>query len=189
MPSLRQTWIVTTNAAIALSWARVVVLLIWNRQVVDGTAVRVALAVSCLEWLSALLQFTRSKPLQVWLFASVRMGVELLVAPHCSEQWHVFTVSCWAVGDTVRFSCFFLDALFESRLPKAIRYTVGPILFPLGFLGECAMVANVASRQESATARGWIYFAASLWPLGFYPLYSQLLRQRRKFFAKKTKQQ
>ncbi len=185
MPSLKQTWIVTTNAAIALGWARV--LLLFGLDQLDRNAVLVALALSCLELLSALLRFTRSNPLQVLLFSSVRLGVEVLVAPHCSENLHWFTVSCWAIGDTVRFSCFLFDALIESRLPKAIRYTVGPILFPLGFLGECFMVADVARRQETFSAKAWIYFAASLWPLGFYPLYSQLLRQRRKFFAK-TKQ-
>jgi hypothetical protein len=121
-----------------------------------------------LEFINAVFGFTRSKPWQVFLFASVRMGVELWVAPlvGCSHFTHLLTVTCWAVGDSIRFGCNALD----NYTSKWIRYNVGSLLFPIGAFGEMWMVYTAGYP-----------FAAALWPLGFVPLYRQLLKQRNKF--------
>jgi len=147
-----------------------------------GPDLRLALIVSFLEFFNAMSGITRSKPQQVLLFALVRASVEMLVAPllpSCSDWQHLLTVFVWSLGDTIRFGCFLLDALVPgARLAKTIRYTVGPILFPIGATGEALMVAALAQY------RNWplLYGAAALWPVGFFPLMKQLLRQRRKFF-------
>ena len=86
----------------------------------------------------------------------------------------------------IRFGCFALDAacivLGYGSVPwmKSIRYSVGPVLFPLGAGGEMAMVLSIAME----TGRWYVYVAASLWPLGFYPLMKTLLKQRRRHFQK-----
>ena len=145
-----------------------------------------ALAVSTIELATSVLGLTRSKPLQVLLFASVRSGTELLVTPliGCTSWQHLFTAFCWSVGEIVRFGCFAVDGMIpDSRWAKSIRYSVGPILFPLGAAGEMLMVIRAASSQGQQRHRPWLYLVAMLWPAGFYPLMKQLLRQRRKHFS------
>ena len=195
--SLVRGWLVATNAAMMLGWARVLLALairiealLEDRMLCNdylGTKTRLALILSFLELLNALAGFTRSKPPQVLLFALVRAGVEVLVTPQlhsqCSSWTHIATVAFWSMGDTIRFGCFMSDTVFtNSTWPKAVRYTVGPLLFPLGAVGEMVMVLELASRQTNTTQKITIYAAAALWPLGFYPLFTQLLRQKQKFF-------
>ena len=60
----------------------------------------------------------------------------------------------------------------------------GPFLFPIGALaGEMMMVILAGSLNEKPI----LYGAASLWPVFFYPMFQQLLKQRRKHFQSKTK--
>lgn len=184
------------NAAIFIMWFRVFAIFFQNGIVdldeticIDALSPRVkqALAVSSIELVNSILGLTRSKPYQVLLFASVRTGVELLAAPHlpCNAMTHLITTLCWSL-DSIRFLCFGFDSLFnilgfESvHFVKSVRYTIGPLIFPLGAGGEMAMVLNIAMN----TGRYSIYFAASLWPLGFYPLFTSLLRARKKHFQK-----
>lgn len=145
-------------------------------------AVRLATVTTFVEFFNALAGLTRSNPRHVLLFCVVRAGVEHLVAPHlpaCQQWQHLYTVLLWSLGDTIRFGCFALDALIPgARFAKGVRYTVGPLLFPLGAAGEALMVVKLAQH----TGRSYLYLAAALWPLGFFPLMKQLLRQRRKFF-------
>lgn len=96
-----------------------------------------ALAVSYLELFTSLIGLTRSNPIQVLLFSTVRAGVEVLVAPllPCGCWQHLLTATCWSAGDVIRFGCFALDSLAPQALGslvKATRYTIGPLLFPLG---------------------------------------------------------
>jgi len=209
--TLPRLWVIATNAAMALAWLRVVVVLSTAAMMTNGgtllledachtvvvPAVRLALAVSFLELINALLGVTRSKPAHMLLFSTVRLGVEVLVAPRlasCAAWPHLLTVACWGTGDTIRFLCFLVDNLYAEQqhsaggaaaagLAKAVRYTVGPVIFPVGASAEMIMVIYAALRQEGYGKPGMLV-AASLWPLGFYPLFTQLLRQRRKFFAK-----
>jgi hypothetical protein len=89
----------------------------------------------------------------------------------------------WGFGDMVRFGCFAIaSAAPQVRLVKSIRYTVGPILFPIGTFAEMMMVILAAS-----DGRPMIYLAAALWPVFFYPMMQQLLKQRRKHFEPKEK--
>jgi Protein tyrosine phosphatase-like protein, PTPLA len=196
-------WLVATNAAVALSWANVVLIFLLHRQKLlllleDERslcearlipATKLALYLSFVEFFNAVAGFTRSKASQVLLFGVVRFGVEMLLTPilGCSDRLHLFTVLCWGVGDTVRFTCFFFDNFIltsNATWPKAVRYSVGPFLFPLGAIGEMLMVVSVALKNKGAVC--WAIFgAASLWPVGFITLYQQLLRQRKKFFAGK----
>ena len=140
-----------------------------------------ALAVSYVELFTSLVGLTRSNPMQVLLFSTVRAGVEVLVAPliPCGSWQHLWTALCWGLGDVVRFGCFTVDSLMPGAgtAVKSIRYTVGPIMFPLGAGGEMLMVIRAA-----ADGRPALYAAAALWPAGFYPLMKQLLKQRRKHF-------
>jgi hypothetical protein len=191
-----RTILVTINSITCLIWLRVLSLYYtfgfqdWSStsfhdDLCEGTlrpALFAALAVSMMELATSLLGLTRSKPLQVLLFASVRSGTELIVTPMigCSSWQHIFTTFCWSLGEVVRFGCFAVDGMFpDGRVAKSIRYTVGPILFPLGAAGEMLMVVRAASQ-----GRPLLYLAAMLWPAGFYPLMKQLLRQRRKYFAR-----
>jgi hypothetical protein len=198
---ITRVWILLTNAAMMLAWGRVLGVLCFNDMstIIDPkladcsekvtSSVTVALGVSFLELFNAVIGVTRSKPQQVLLFSVIRMGVELIVTPAmngtCSAWQHILTVACWSLGDTVRFSCFLLDNLFPGgRLAKSVRYTVGPILFPMGTIGEMLMVIAVGNQTEATVMKLLIYGAASLWPVGFYFLFTQLLRQRKKFFGR-----
>lgn len=197
--SSRTWWMVLSNAVMMLGWLHVFIILVVHGDVIlhDTTTtecadklsrpLRIALMISFLEVANALLGVTRSQPQQVALFAIIRAGVEGMVAPmliSCHHPSHLITVFCWSCGDSVRFFCFLSDLLVGGTWPKAIRYTVGPILFPIGTLGEMWMVLAAANRQPNDTVRYAMYVAASiLWPAGFYPLFKQLLKQRRKFFA------
>jgi Protein tyrosine phosphatase-like protein, PTPLA len=152
--------------------------------------VRSALMISFLELFNSITGMTRSKPAQVLLFAIIRFGVEHIVGSSistCPSAWsHVVTVVCWSLGDSIRFGCFFLDSVASngSRWAKYVRYTVGPILFPLGTLGEMFMVLTMAVdtyRINKLQSIAMYIAALVLWPIGFYSLFTQLLRQRQKF--------
>jgi len=192
-------WMIATNFAMTAAWARVLVILAAQQMSDDDQnesscvrnvvpAAKLALGVSFLELLNAVLGVTRSKPAQVLLFSVIRFGVELLVAPlleSCNAWPHVLTVFCWSAGDTVRFSCFLIDNVIGGTLAKTIRYNGPLLLFPLGAVGEMIMVISAALRKEG-TGKVGMLVAASLWPLGFYPLFTQLLKQRRKFYKAQT---
>jgi hypothetical protein len=192
-----RAWLLLTNATMMIAWARTLRVMYRNSDslVVAGDSgdvclgilaeyTKLALIVSFFEVTNAGMGFTRSKAHFVLLFAVIRIGVELLVAPliPCNSWQHMLTVFCWSLGDTVRFGCFVLDQLVPGgTLAKSVRYTVGPLLFPFGAAGEMLMVVAAA-----ADGRPLLYLAALLWPAGFYPLWKQLLRQRRKHFAKQA---
>jgi hypothetical protein len=212
---LRRVWLIGTNACMMLSWMRPLVFVLMpyyynyleilfspteaskvstlsflcNDQFTP--MVHTALIISFLEVFNSLTGMTRSKPAQVLLFAIIRFGVEHLVGPNlntCPTAWsHIVTVTCWSLGDTIRFGCFFFDSVISngSRWAKYIRYTVGPILFPLGTLGEMLMVLTLANQRYTVNLGHSLamYVAALLlWPIGFFSLFTQLLRQRQKFF-------
>jgi very-long-chain (3R)-3-hydroxyacyl-CoA dehydratase len=197
-------WLIASNCAVMMGWVRVLVNVLWTTATDDPSshscevgltrALRMALLLSFVEVWNALVGVTRSKPLQVLLFAMVRFGVEHWVAPlqsHCAAWPHLLTVACWSLGDSIRFGCFAMDNMVSggSVWAKSVRYTIGPILFPVGFAGEMLMVLAAAPSRSTPTARYAMYGAAILWPVGFYPLYTQLLRQRRKFLSSlRTKQ-
>jgi Protein tyrosine phosphatase-like protein, PTPLA len=186
-------WILVTNWSLMYGWAKVLRTFYrhWRALQDVGSSVcllkltpdvRMATLGGFLELFNAMLGSTRSNPRQVLLFCVVRAGVEYLVAPHlpsCSQWQHLMTVFLWSLGDTIRFGCFFLDSLVPGgNFAKSVRYTAGPVLFPLGALGEMLMVIALAQH----TGNKFLYAAAMLWPVGFYPLMKQLLKQRRKFF-------
>lgn len=192
--TLTRIWLILSNAVMMLGWANVLFFTPIFRTDTGcdlslTPRVRLALGLSLLELVNAVTKCTRSKPHHVLLFAVIRLGVEVLVTPAvgCVSWQHLATVLCWSVGDTVRFGCFCCDHIMSSSttLPKRIRYTVGPFLFPFGALGEMLMVVQAGrGRTPPSSYAGYaIYGAAALWPLGFYPLYTQLLRQRNKYFA------
>ena len=201
-------WLIGTNACMMLSWMRVFVFLFifYGSKLLDSTnaasttptlcndqfvpMVHSALMISFIELFNSITGMTRSKPAQVLLFAIIRFGVEQIVGSSistCPSAWsHVATVACWSLGDSIRFGCFFLDSVTSngSRTAKYVRYTVGPILFPLGTLGEMLMVLTMAVETYSVNKIHSIamYIAALvLWPIGFYSLFTQLLQQRQKF--------
>ena len=203
-PFVTQAWLLFSNVAMMIGWIRVAIVVSqhWFSFVGEEPAsvpsdfcsdkmvpvVMMALKISFLELLSCIVGFTRSKPSQVLLFCSIRTGTEIIVAPAlttCSAWQHMLTVTLWSFGDAIRFFCFALDIVLPqgNLLAKRIRYTVGPILFPFGALGEMLMVIDVGNRTTDLVPKLAIYGAASLWPVGFYFLYTQLLRQRKKFFS------
>jgi hypothetical protein len=51
-----------------------------------------------------------------------------------------------------------------NRLPNPYRYSVGPVLFPLGAAGETLMVIHPARHGRPSRD-----LAAMLWPVGFDP--------------------
>lgn len=185
-------WLKLCNAVTAASWAYVLFVMVngeWNNSNDSWChsqltpAVRFALYVSAVEFFNAVVGITRSKPWQVFLFASVRLGVELQVSPlvGCWHNTHVLTVTCWAAGDAIRFACMTVaDA--DVYIIKWIRYNVGCLLFPVGAFGEMWMVYT-AGTMVSHSSAAYYYAAAALWPIGFVPLYGQLLKQRQKFMA------
>lgn len=195
--SAKKFSLVATNLAMFSAWAHVIYVFVTVG--LDGLtdresdtcevrlrpALYLALAISTVELFTCMVGLTRSHPMQVLLFATVRAGVELLVTPliNCNSWQHLFTAFCWSLGDAVRFGCFTLDGLFPGgTMAKSIRYTVGPVVFPLGTFGEMLMVIRAAME-----GRPTLFVAAALWPAGFYPLMKQLLNQRRKHFAPKKK--
>lgn len=195
--TLKQVILFIGNAAINIMWFRVFLIFFFNGLWdVDETIctetlrprIIHALAVSGIELFNSIFGLTKSKPSQVLLFSSVRTGVELIASPYlpCNSIYHLFTVLCWSLDGIVRFGCFGLDALLFlcgfGSVPfiKSVRYTFGPLLFPLGAGGEMIMVLCIAVQ----TGRWSVYFAASLWPLGFYPLMKTLLKQRKRHFQR-----
>jgi Protein tyrosine phosphatase-like protein, PTPLA len=211
--SWRRLWLIVTNIFMMLGWARVLSFF-WREVYANyighiktndtiaslchdqfGPLIQEALFRSFLEVLNAATGLTRSKPAQVLLFAVIRWGVESIVAPAISTTCpaamsHLVTAVCWSLGDTIRFGCFAWDSVMVngSRTAKYIRYTVGPILFPLGTLGEMWMVLVMAQKTYDSGSRlqAVAIFSAGvlLWPVGFYFLFTQLLRQRQKFLEK-----
>lgn len=139
------------NLVIHVAWLRVLPYVLFQKKYdedICDSIIRprtlVALAISGIEFMNALFGLTKSKPHQVLLFASVRAGVEILVVPMipCNSPQHLFTVLMWALDGLIRFGCFGTDALLSlfghdsPTILKSIRYTIGPVLFPLGAGGE-----------------------------------------------------
>ena len=56
-----------------------------------------------------------------------------------------------------------------------VRYTVGPIMFPIGSLGEWLLL--IGAMQDGRPA---LWAPVIGWPIGFAVLMRQLLAQRRK---------
>jgi hypothetical protein len=191
---LKRLALVTSNATMGIMWARVLyIFLSKGHTLIDeemcsqllNPALMFALKVSYLELATSLLGLTRSNYGQVMMFATVRAGVQKWIAPlmGCGSGEHLLTALCWSVGDVVRFGCFAIDSAIPqlSSSVKSVRYTVGPLLFPLGAGGEMLMVIRAAREANQPL----LFLAAALWPVGFYPLMQQLLKQRRKHFSKK----
>jgi Protein tyrosine phosphatase-like protein, PTPLA len=146
-----------------------------------------ALWISLVEVFNCVAGFTRSPLPAVLLFSFTRLGVENIVGPllPCTSWQHLLTVFSWSLGDTIRFGSFAINTMDPTvTLAKSVRFTIGPILFPLGAFGEMMMVVLVASRGRPA-----VYVAAALWPVFFYPMMRQLLAQRRKHFQPKGKKE
>ena len=149
-------------------------------------AVKLALIISFIEIFNCLVGLTRSPLLAVLLFSCTRAGVEYLVTPiiPCDSWQHILTVFMWGLGDLIRFGCLGMITLFpEAQMFKSIRFTVAPVLFPIGATGEMLMVILAGSVNN----RPMLYVAAALWPVFFYPMMQQLLKQRRKHFQPKGK--
>jgi len=201
--SMIRAWLVLTNLTISASWLRSFVTIASTgclmamlpsvdeapvaAMCVNETtaAVTFALCSSFLELFNCLMGFTKSPPLAVLLFSCTRMGVERLVAPMipCTSWQHILTIATWSIGDTIRFGCFAIDGMLPngSHFVKSVRFTVGPILFPIGALAGEMMMVILAGQLNSKPI---LYGAAALWPVFFYPMMKQLLRQRKKHFDK-----
>jgi len=198
LPNIKQSWLLFTNTLMSVHWWYVLALfLIHGYNTLSNPSsptcttelrprVLTALTISTLELLNSLTGITKSKPQQVFLFASARTGIELLLAPllPCAAWQHLLTCGIWGLGDGVRFGCFALDAAFglvsgglesSPHWIKTVRYTVGPLLFPLGVGAEMTMVVKAAG-----DGRPGLYALMVLWAMGFFPLMKQLLRQRSK---------
>ena len=194
--NLATVWLVLSNVVTSLCWARVGLAVLNNsdsistddsvcRDAVDDP-LRLALLVSFVEVFNSIAGFTRSPIQAVLLFSTTRFGVEYLVGPliSCGSWQHLLTICSWSIGDTVRFGCLAVATAYpQLRIAKSIRFTVGPVLFPIGAFGEMMMV--VAAAKDG---RPILYIAAALWPVFFYPMMQQLLKQRRKHFQEKKKQ-
>mmetsp|Transcript_10075 Transcript_10075/g.18882 ORF Transcript_10075/g.18882 Transcript_10075/m.18882 type:complete len:208 (+) Transcript_10075:194-817(+) len=193
-PKIKQFFLFIGNSTIAVAWICVIWTYLKKRVTDEHTCSNflrpktvLALLVSGIEILNSILGLTKSKPHQVILFSVTRAAVELLLAPliPCNAPEHLWTVGCWALDGPFRFGCFGIDSFmtlcgFEARpIIKSIRYTVSPLIFPLGAGGEMFMVLRAAR-----DGRPGLYFAASLWPIFFYPLMMQLLNQRKKHFER-----
>lgn len=187
-------WLAASNFITAAAWGRVAwtVLAIGAEELANPESdacsatlvptVKVALMVSFIEIFNSVLGFTRSPLFAVILFSCTRAGVEYLVEPliPCGSWQHLLTISMWGFGDFVRFGCLGMVTLFpKARIFKSIRFTIGPVMFPIGAGGEMFMVILAASLND----RPMLYFPAALWPVFFYPMMLQLLKQRRKHFA------
>jgi Protein tyrosine phosphatase-like protein, PTPLA len=204
-----RAYLVVSNAIMMAGWAnvfRIIVLhdsqLMLQEEEEEGSALfcnetlkpalGMALTLSFIEVLNALMGVTRSKPHLALLFSCVRAGVSYWIAPllvfsprhhhtnYCRAWQTMMTVTAWSFGDSIRFACFCLDSLVPGglRVAKAVRYTVAPLLFPIGFGGEFLMIVAAARN-----GRPLLFAVAALWPFGFYVLMKQLIKQRRKFFA------
>mmetsp|Transcript_55261 Transcript_55261/g.134231 ORF Transcript_55261/g.134231 Transcript_55261/m.134231 type:complete len:248 (-) Transcript_55261:453-1196(-) len=172
-----------------------------------------ALMISFVEVVNCLMGFTKSPLPAVLLFSCTRYGVEQFIGSKipCTCWQHLLTVACWSLGDAIRFSSLAIVTLASSTststagenttdsnsstsnfsdkisyVAKSIRFTVGPILFPIGASGEMFMVILAGSATTTSNTL-WYYGAAALWPVFFYPMMVQLLKQRRRHFSSGTK--
>jgi hypothetical protein len=195
-------WLFVTNFLASAAWFRVLWTIVTNLLTITnttttengrdgddidticratlGSAINWALWISMMEILNCLFRLTSSPLPAVVLFSCTRMGVEKIVAPllPCSSWQHLITVLSWSLGDTIRFGTFAINTANPQLVwTKSFRFMVGPILFPIGALGEMMMV--VAAAQNG---RPKAYLAATLWPVFFYPMMKQLLKQRRRHF-------
>mmetsp|Transcript_4099 Transcript_4099/g.5381 ORF Transcript_4099/g.5381 Transcript_4099/m.5381 type:complete len:263 (+) Transcript_4099:185-973(+) len=199
---MERAYLIFSNGTMMIAWARVLRVIVRNRweglqdefsEAATGSkclglltpALHLAIAISFMEVFNASVGLTRSKPHLSLMFCSVRAFAETVVAPrlsHCGIWSHLFTATCWSLGDMIRFGCFLLDLMVPGgTLAKSVRYNVGPIMFPLGALGELLMVGTYSVQ----TGQWFLLVAAVIaWPIGVYPLMNQLLKQRSKFFAR-----
>jgi len=193
---MKAQYLATVNATLSLLWFRVLYYSQLPMVVEEKTPLYQALvATAAIEIMHSMLRISKSPLLPILLFNTVRLGVEYWVASAAASYTcvpHTLMIMAWSLGDGIRFACFALLSAFDSDFPKHIRYNVGPLLFPVGAFAEAWLVVHVANQQQTKDVHRYLlYAAACLWPVGFYPLYTQLLRQRRKFYqsTKQTKKE
>jgi hypothetical protein len=199
-----QCLLVSGNTLMAIGWGRVLQVLItlgtanllFEEQPCHDRlypAVIRALLLSTVEFVHCTLGLTRSKPLFVLLFLVVRGGVQYFAGPNgyfdyvasCAQWPYVYTVSCWSIGEFLRFGCFTVAETSSSMssLSKSMRYIVGPIAFPLGAFGEMLMLKSLADHPSTQPRHKiLVWTLISLWPFGFAILMKQLLAQKKKHF-------
>ena len=187
MPTTTQLYMAFANAACALSWFSCAIITVGAFPQCDEfwsvhRFVTAASVLSTLELVHAYIGLTRSAPGNVALFLGARSFVGLCVAPMegCSPAYR-YTAFIWGCGESVRLGCFAIDQLRTSRAVRSVRYTAGPICFPLGTAGEWTMLI-----QASLNGRPALWAVVIGWVPGFAVLMKQLLAQRRKHFASKT---
>lgn len=197
--TIRQCLLVLGNALMTMGWARVLVELVSLvafsfdedscRKQLYPTVVR-ALSLSTIELFHCMVGLTRTKSIFVMLFLVVRGGVEYFAGPDgihdflsCLHWTHIYTITCWSLGEFIRFGCFTVAEMSKSSLPKSVRYVAGPIAFTLGALGEMLMLKRLADHPNTLPHYNfWILVLICMWPFGFAILMKQLLKQKKKHF-------
>jgi len=174
-------YMAVANTLVSLSWLTLSVVAATSLQVCDDfwqiqKLVVATTALSCLEVVHAAVGLTRSKPGNVILFVGARAFIALYICPlaGCSATYRT-TAFTWGLGECIRLGCFAVDAVRPSVTAKTVRYTVGPIMFPIGSLGEWVLL--IGAMRDGRPA---LWAPVIGWPIGFAVLMRQLLAQRRK---------
>jgi len=189
-------YLLTANAGLALSWAY----LAWSCSKVWVEPLDLlnldqlhqqtmfCIILSFLEPLNAALGYTRSKVSSTMLFVIGRSFIALYISQQFPDNTHsiqyLVTITCWALGELVRFSSFFVISVSKDLQTPAlsIRYNVGPLMFTAGFLGEFVMLA-VACLSSWSLVSPFLYLITIAWPFAWYSLFASLMRQRTKFYS------
>lgn len=176
----KAAYLAVANGTASLTWAWLAV--VSTRALMSGCdydamqfVIDLSIALSGLELLHSFIGLTKTKPQSVALFVGARAFIGLYVCRMfpCSTAY-MLTALAWGCGETVRLGCFAVDSVLPSRTVKTVRYTVGPLCFPMGSFGEWVLLINAAMLGRD---RGmWILVVG--WPIGFAALMKQLLAQR-----------
>ena len=127
----------------------------------------------------ACLRVTRSPVLPTVMQAASRFA-----SLHVMRECYAYNVKsavmvlAWIIADTTRYMFY----LYPSDLCKSLRYTLFIGLYPVGFMMEMLLLWDWYRNFKAYCA----IVLLLIWPVGFYFMYTHMLRQRRRIFALDT---
>ncbi|KAH7350120.1 tyrosine phosphatase-like protein [Plectosphaerella cucumerina] len=193
--SIRNAYLVLYNAASAAAWAVILTrtITIFTTRgpaaVPDGVATLTqwTQTAACLEILHSLLGIVPSPiattMLQVLARCAVLWGYVRPFPASARHPAYTSMLLAWSITEVVRYT-YFVSILngFKPKWLVWLRYSMFYVLYPIGFLSECAMVYLAAGPlKQRGEAWPYIsYFCLSLYVPGSYVLYTYMMKQRRK---------
>ncbi|KAI8615593.1 tyrosine phosphatase-like protein [Chytriomyces sp. MP71] len=196
--SIKELYLVAYNAASAAAWGFLTVVVISNGLNLEknypaiGHLLLFVQSFAILEIIHALVRIVRTPVSTTFMQVFSRLTMVWLVVDAFPEVAfslpYTTMVLAWGITEIVRYSFYVLNiAKIENDYTWALaycRYTFFYVLYPVGAGSEFVLMrdAYLLAKQDpslSLRANTFLVFLC-IWPVGFYIMYSHMIKQRTK---------